>query len=527
MNVEDQVCLLRVTEKDRRALEQLIFKRYPNEEWGTFFRFGYRITPWGIHATFVDLIEPYGDDLDPASSIVEFKAAYILRAQLNLTNCPLGIGVIHSHPEGGGTGASSLDNDMDDYFAREFSLYGGFRPYLSLRMSRAPDRTFRFSGEAWHDGDLMPVTQIATVGTELTREYAERCSLADEAIVGASLSCTTRLVDLIGDNATRLQRAAVAVIGCGGLGSPAIHVLVRSGIRRFVLVDPDVFEPSNLERLHGSTRADVGESAYKVDILRRLIVSIAPDAEVHTVVGNVLDDSVLDEILRCDIVLGCTDTQHSRAALGDYATHYLLPCIDGAVLMRMRNGALIEQVGEIARYSGEDPCPWCMGRIDQQTLAYELMSESERQTRADAAAQAIDRGVDGAQYWGDRPPAELTVGYMTTVVGAMQAGYAETWLAGIATMPHHRFQFDLGMPFLAVAPDPRSRRPECACNRTKGWADQARDERSVTKPSHWPNETKRSSATISATPSTVPKKVSFFQSIWRCLTNLRRKAVSL
>ena len=67
----------------------------------------------------------------------------------------------------------------------------------------------------------------------------------------------------------------------------------------------------------------------------------------------------------------------------------------------------------------------------------------------------------------------------------MQAGYAQMWIAGAASMPHQRFQFDLGMPFLGVVPDEKRRKSECSCNRTKGWADQARSERSVTKPDHW------------------------------------------
>ena len=145
----------------------------------------------------------------------------------------------------------------------------------------------------------------------------------------------------------------------------------------------------------------------------------------------------------------------------------------------------MEQVGEIARYSPDEPCPWCLGRINQKALAYELMTEEERKQRASAAADAVRRGIDGEQYWGNAPPQELTVGYMTSVVGAMQAGYAETWITGAALMPHQRFQFDLGMPLLGVVPDEKRRRPECSCNRTKGWADQARYERSVTKPSHW------------------------------------------
>ena len=50
--------------------------------------------------------------------------------------------------------------------------------------------------------------------------------------------------------------------------------------------------------------------------------------------------------------------------------------------------------------------------------------------RSGQQPEAIQRGVDGAQYWGDKPLRELTVGYMTTTVGAIQAGYAEGWLTG-------------------------------------------------------------------------------------------------
>jgi hypothetical protein len=237
--------------------------------------------------------------------------------------------------------------------------------------------------------------------------------------------------------------------------------------------------------MHGSTWQDVESKPLKVEILRRLILEINPEAEVTIIRGNVLDEVVLDALLRCDLVLGCTDSQHSRAALGDYASHYLLPCIDAAVLMRAKNGQLTEQVGELARYSPGEPCPWCLGRINQKALAYELMTNEEREQRAQAAAEAIQRGIDGAQYWGEKPPRELTVGYLTSAVGAMQAGYAEGWITGSSSMPHQRFQFDLGMPLLGVVPAQKARRPECSCNRTKGWSDQARADRSVTMPPHW------------------------------------------
>lgn len=461
----------------------LLFKRYPNREWGTFFRFGYRLTEWGIHISFVDSLDPGTDELNEESSIVEFTAGYILRAQLALSNTKLGIGVIHSHPQDCRTFASSLDDDMDAYFAGEFANYGEGRPYVSLRVAKTSDKVFIFSGEVWIGDHKYPMTQWLTVGKALERDYSEiinvtsRNSLRNES--------TARLTELLGERSARIPNCTIAVVGCSGTGSPATHILARAGVRRFILIDPEYFSPSNHERMHGSHWRDLKEKPPKVKILRRLILSINPDAEVRIIRGNILDEGVLDELLLCDLVLGCTDSQHSRAALGDFASHYLVPCIDVAVFMRAKYGALTEQVGEIARYTAELPCPWCLGRIDQKALAYELMTDEERESRAKAAAEAVARGIDGTQYWGDKMPRELTVGYMTTVVGAMQAGYAEGWLTGSSEMPHQRFQFDLGMPLLGAVAAEKPRRPECSCNWTAGWGDQARAERSVTKPPHW------------------------------------------
>jgi hypothetical protein len=490
-----RVCLFRITARDREKLEALVFQRYPRREWGSFFRFGYRVTRWGLHVCFVNTLEPQAGDLKRESGIVEFNAEYILRAQLALAETKLGIGVIHSHPQGCGTFASRLDDDMDGYFSSEFADYGEGRPYVSLRVARDGEGSFSFSGEAWLDGEQMPVTEWFTVGEELQREQAEWAFLAGSETDEAD-ERMARFTELIGERASRLRNSSVAVIGCSGLGSPAVHVLVRAGVRRFVLVDPEHFAPSNHERMHGSIWRDLGTKPLKVEILRRLILDIEPAAEVIGICGNVLDEAVLDEILRCDLVLGCTDSQHSRAALGDYASHYHLPCIDAAVLMRAKNGKLTEQVGELARYTADEPCPWCMGRINQKALAHELMTDEERQQRARAAADAVQRGVDGAQYWGDAPPPELTVGYMTTVVGAMQAGYAEGWLSGASQMPHQRFQFDLGMPSLGVVPVEKARSSECSCHWTKGWNDQARDERSITMPPHWSRASISSGATV-------------------------------
>ena len=216
------VCLFRITARDREKLEALVFKRYPHREWGSFFRFGYRLTRWGIHVSFVDAIEPQPGELKRASGIVEFEAGYILRTQMALAETNLGIGVIHSHPQGCGTFASSLDNDMDGYFSREFATYGKGRPYVSLRVARDDDGEFSFSGEARFDGKQIPVSEWLTVGDELQREAAQQGFRSANTKMAAD-ERTARFTELIGERTGRIRRSAVAVIGCGGLGSPAVQ----------------------------------------------------------------------------------------------------------------------------------------------------------------------------------------------------------------------------------------------------------------------------------------------------------------
>lgn len=54
---------------------------------------------------------------------------------------------------------------------------------------------------------------------------------------------------------------------------------------------------------------------YKVQLVRDLIAEVNPAACVTTLVGNVLYKNVIDELLRCDVFLGCMDSVHGRVAL--------------------------------------------------------------------------------------------------------------------------------------------------------------------------------------------------------------------
>jgi len=289
-------------------------------------------------------------------------------------------------------------------------------------------------------------------------------------------------------SAIRLRNATVGMIGCSGTGSPAAHVLARAGVGNFILVDPQRFDDSNWERLHGSEWAHIGIEAkpYKVEIVANLIRSINPAAKITTFAGNILHENVVDELLRCDLLVGCSDTQHARAKLSDLAQHYLLSSLDFGVLMEGEKGKVTSQVCEIVIYSPDLPCAFCSERIDGIELSNELTSGEERTRRQMEAKEAAERGDDPDQYWRHRARQLHTVGYLTTMLGALGAGYAEGMLTGAFRLPHSWFQFDISQERLGVVAPPRQRLPDCSCGTHLGWADAAAAYRTIARPDHWP-----------------------------------------
>lgn len=499
----DRHSLFRIAEPERKNVEKLVFRRHPRREWGTFFRFGFRRTRWGLAISYVDALPPEPGDLNRSSPVVEFRPAYVNRALRELESGMFGMGVIHSHPQTSftfGTSPSPADDDMDLYFSELFQTFSGGRPYCSLIGNRDDTGALTFTGRVFDDGKWMPVRTILCPGFPSVRTSSavfdcERHAATTEN--SPSESITDRLDQLVTtEGRRRLSSACIGVIGCSGTGSPAIEALARAQIGEFVVVDYQPFAPSNLERMHGSRYADVLTipKPSKVELMARLIWEVNPTAVITAITGNVLDPEVKDELLRCDVLLGCTDTHHGRAALGDLAIHYLVPSIDVGVLMKGGNQKVTTQMVELTRYTPHEPCPFCSGCIDNWWLAWELMDTDERERRRAAAQEAEQRGDNPDLYWGGDAPQLPTVGYLTTHAGSLAAGYVINWLVGTADIPHSHFQYDIGAPQFGFVDIPRTRKAECACGRTVGQADQA--QMSVTRPLHWSEPTTRDVAHV-------------------------------
>lgn len=81
------------------------------------------------------------------------------------------------------------------------------------------------------------------------------------------------------DGLSKVRGSFVVVVGCGGVGSWAATMLVRSGVGRLRLVDFDQVTLSSLNRHAVATLADVGTP--KVLALRRHLEQVAPWAQIE------------------------------------------------------------------------------------------------------------------------------------------------------------------------------------------------------------------------------------------------------
>ena len=473
--------ILRVAAPVFDELNSLVFSRYPRREWATFARFGWRQTKNDLVITLVDIDAPNEGDLDESENHVVFHEPYTLRMALAAENHVLAVGVIHSHPEHALPQPSRTDDDMDKYYAKYFLDFAPNRPYVSLIFSKVGKRLL-ISGRVFWDNHWFTLKHVAAerflvetwTGVGLTKSQNVKVERAE------------RFVNAFGEESlSRLRAASVAVVGAGGTGSAAIETLARAGVGRLIVVDPDIVEHSNLERVHGSFPENAVRGTPKVTVARKLIHAIDPSIQVVALQGRLPQSEVVDDLVTSDVALGCTDQQHSRLALSDLAYRYLIPTIDCGVVLEGEAGNVSGQVIQLVRMLAADACVLCRNMIDPQRVAQELMSSEERERRVNAATIARERGDDPNPYWQNERQIN-TVGYMTTAVGALVAGYVIGWITKTFDPPFERLQMNLVAPFLDVTDSPQQPRKECMCVRFRGWADQANTDALLSAPSHWP-----------------------------------------
>ena len=88
----------------------------------------------------------------------------------------------------------------------------------------------------------------------------------------------------------RLRAAAVAVVGCGGVGAAAAEMLARAAVGHIALIDSDNVSETNINRQLPALHSTVG--LPKTRVLGERLKDINPDLDLVTVDDYLTEDNV-------------------------------------------------------------------------------------------------------------------------------------------------------------------------------------------------------------------------------------------
>jgi hypothetical protein len=151
-----------------------------------------------------------------------------------------------------------------------------------------------------------------------------------------------------------LSQLSVAVVGCSGTGSPVVEQLARLGVGKLVLVDPDVMEEKNLNRILNATIEDARQMAPKVEVMKRAVARIGLQTEVLAFDRDLADPEVVKAVAECDAVFGCMDSVDGRHLLNRLAVFYLLPYFDIGVKLEADGQGGVDQICGTVHYLQPD-----------------------------------------------------------------------------------------------------------------------------------------------------------------------------
>jgi adenylyltransferase/sulfurtransferase len=160
------------------------------------------------------------------------------------------------------------------------------------------------------------------------------------------------LKEIGGTGQARLLSADVAVIGAGGIGSPAILYLAAAGVGTIRVIDDDAVALSNLQRQVLFGTSDIG--APKAEAAMAAVARLNPDIKLIPINARIDADNA-DLILReADIVLDGSDNFDTRLIVADAAQRLRIPLVSAAV------GPFEGQLSTYRGWEKDKPCYRCL-----------------------------------------------------------------------------------------------------------------------------------------------------------------------
>ena len=299
----------------------------------------------------------------------EFSAPYFERALSDSLSAGAGVAFLHSHPGPGWQGLSDHDASTEGQLARAVLAATGI-PLVGLTTGSDGFWSARFWPRvgpkryqpAWCES-------VRVVGDVLRTSFNPSMLPAARSRVELTRTVSTWGARL----QSQIARTRVGVVGLGSVGSFVAEGLARIGVRRILLMDFDVLERVNLDRILHATRTSAAKHRPKVEIAAQAIrrSATAKDAEIESTRWSVCEPEGYRAALDCDILFSCVDRPWARQVLNFIAFTHLIPVIDGGIQALARSSGdgvrradwFVHTVTEGRR------CLECLGQFDPGLVA--------------------------------------------------------------------------------------------------------------------------------------------------------------
>jgi molybdopterin/thiamine biosynthesis adenylyltransferase len=336
-----------------------------------------RSDPWErrAHTAFLCArVIPVPDDqiVFSSANVVTWQTASFVAALREAQAHGQVVGIVHNHPAGMAHFSEQDDANEPDLVQLAVNRNGAGAEMLSVLLTADG----QLAGRLWHLprlGAFAGLRAIRVVGDRFQLHYPGRGAGADRPVFQRQALVFGKALN------DDLRQLRVVVVGCGGTGSAVAMLLARLGVGQICLIDNDVVDQTNLNRLHGARQADADAMRPKVDVLARAITELGLGVRVVPLEAWVGDPSCRDALRSADVIFGCTDDHEGRLFLNRLAYFYLAPVIDvGLAIDAGDDGKELKALdGRVTVIAPGHACLLCRGAITPAVASAEALRRAD------------------------------------------------------------------------------------------------------------------------------------------------------
>ncbi|GAC1564159.1 MAG: hypothetical protein NVS2B2_31100 [Ktedonobacteraceae bacterium] len=327
-------------------------------------------------------------------AFLDIKKDFIHRALVELTSRYDVDTIIdvHTHPFLQGHVSFSATDDGDERTFFQFLR----RKFEDMHYASIVFSQHKYSARVWTLHNNAPLARKALLKTQTNQENIASADFREEThehyektMVTAEEGFFNRSASVLGLDVMRtiMHSQRISIIGVGGLGSIVAEHLVHMGFHELHLIDPDVLEMSNLNRVVGAYYEDAEQKLAKVNVVKRHLTHINPNATVMAYQKDVHDDEIENVLALSDWMIVATDNHSSRLRAQELSIKYFVPLISIGVNITVKENTIEDMSGEVVTARvGDYLCLSCLHRINPTKVA------SERHPDATIREQLVKRG---------------------------------------------------------------------------------------------------------------------------------------